>query len=662
MVFFHLLWGAVLFGLSRRLSLNTHTLLARSAEMLFGYTFLLFWVLYAFASNANMDYVQRFVESGGDLNFALDTATERLLVGVRFTPFLVVNLAYYVVPRLRGAQRVDQALRPGNAAYGEPVWRRLVRRWALPLALASSALSGFALPSFLAADGIWILGWIAMIPLFLVFSVTGFWGGVFYGLLYGLFRTVLINYWLATFSLVSLQFAVAIFVFFYGLFLPALMFFFHAMPRFRLLLLPLGWTVFEYLRSSGFLGYPWALTAHSQYSVVPLLQFASISGVWGVSFLVILVNAVLAHTLIRRMDGWRPPWAILGGTFAGVAVLFYLGSLAMAFGAASAGSSVPGGPEDENETLAEDSRPEHVRVALIQQNSDPRKHEYSDTLSTLQELTNEALREDPDIIIWSETAFVPNIRRWGAEEPPRSRYARLVQRFLDYQESIDTWLVTGNDDYEVIRDEEGNEIDRLNYNAAILFNDEGRRMDTYRKIKLVPFTEYFPYQKSLPWVYQLLLEFDTHFWEPGEERTVFRHADFAFSTPICFEDVFPNEVRKFVAAGAEIIANISNDYWSLTPVQAKQHFVAGIFRAVENRRPVVRATASGVTAHVDRFGRIKATVPSYSEEYLVADVTLAPERFTVYTRWGDWFPISAGLLLLLSAIFKVSRSLLVRRR
>jgi apolipoprotein N-acyltransferase len=646
----HLVWGGALFLSARRLSLETHALLPRSAEVLFAYSFLLFWVLYAFALNANMDYVQRFVESGGELNFAPDTATERLLVAVRFAPFLAVNLMYYLATRLKRPQRVDQALRPRNAALAEPMWRRGVRRWALLPVLASAALSGFALPSFLSADGIWILGWIAMVPLFLVFSVTGYWGGVFYGIVFGLFRTVLTNYWLATYSLISLQFAVAVFLVFYGLFLPVLMFFYHGMPRFRLLILPLGWTVFEFLRSSGFLGYPWALQGHSQYTLVPLVQFASITGVWGVSFLVILVNAVLAQLLLRRMDGWRAPWAILGGTAVALALLSYGGAMSMAFGSAHSASS------------AEETEPEQVRMALIQQNSDPRKHEYSRTLRTLQELTDAALREDPDIVLWSETAFVPNIRRWGAEDPPRSRYARLVHRFLDYQESIDTWLLTGNDDYEVVRDEEGTEVDRLNYNAAVLFDDQGRRMDTYRKIKLVPFTEYFPYRETLPWVYELLLEFDTSFWEPGEERTVFQHPDVAFATPICFEDVFPNEVRKFVRAGAEVIANISNDYWSLTPVQAKQHFVAGLFRAVENRRPMVRSTASGVTAHVDRFGRIKATVPTYSEEHLVVDVTIPPDRFTLYTRWGDWFPISAAILLVLGALFEVSRSLLIRRR
>ncbi|NBC29176.1 MAG: apolipoprotein N-acyltransferase [Spirochaetes bacterium] len=640
----HLVWGGALLAFPERLAERKRILPLRAPEFLFGYSFLLFWILYAFASNANMDYVQRFMESGGELTLALDTATERLQVVVRFLPFLLITLLHYAVSRLQRPQHADAALLPTPSAFfggtagstQDTKWRRSLRRWALPLALLSSAFSGFALPSFLAEGGVWILGWVAMVPLFLVFAVTGFWGGVLYGLVYGLFRTVLTNYWLATFSLVSLQFAVLVFLFFYGVFLPVLMLLYHRLPRLWLLILPLSWSAFELFRSTGFLGYPWALTAHSQYSVVPLLQLASVTGVWGVSFLVILVNAILAYALIRRLDRQGTPWLLLGGTAAGIFALGYLGAVAMSFG--DARDAVP----------SEDGGRETAQVALVQQNSDPRKHDYSRTFESLRNLTNEAVEANPDLVVWPETAFVPNIRRWGAEDAGSSRYVRLVRRFLDYQESTGTWLLTGNDDYELVRDDEGNEVDRLNYNAAVLFDAEGSRVETYRKIKLVPFTEYFPYQETLPWVYQLLLEFDTHFWEPGTERTIFEHPKFTFSTPICFEDVFPGQVRKFVRAGAEVIANISNDYWSLTPVQAQQHFVAGIFRSIENRRPVVRATTSGITAHVDRFGRIRKTAPTYSEEYVIADVTIPPDRFTLYTRWGDWFPLfSAGVVLLL---------------
>lgn len=158
----------------------------------------------------------------------------------------------------------------------------------------------------------------------------------------------------------------------------------------------------------------------------------------------------------------------------------------------------------------------------------------------------------------------------------------------------------------------------------------------------MPFTEHFPYRAAFPWVHDLLAAYDVTLWEPGVERTVFSFPGFRFAAPICFEDIFPDDIRRFAAAGAEVIVNLSNDYWSLTPVEAQQHFAAALFRAVENRRPMLRATASGVTAHVDSAGRIRGTLPSYVEAVLIADVEVGGGT-TPYSRMGDWFPAACGL-------------------
>jgi apolipoprotein N-acyltransferase len=290
-----------------------------------------------------------------------------------------------------------------------------------------------------------------------------------------------------------------------------------------------------------------------------------------------------------------------------------------------------------------------VRVALIQQNSDPRKHDYRRTFNTLKSLTGEALKQNPELVVWSETAFVPNIRRWSSYDPERFPLAALVQEFLDFQRGLGTWLMTGNDDYELVETKEGGQ-ERLDYNAAILFSPAGERTATYHKIHLVPFTEYFPWKRQLPGFYRLLLTFDVYLWEPGSERVIFNHPRFRFATPICFEDAFPDDVRRFVRAGAEAIVNLSNDFWSLTEVEAQQHFANALFRAVENRRPLLRATASGVTAYVDDRGQIQAALPIYEEGQLTVDVAFRrrpPD--TIYTRWGDWFPRLAGVLLALLA-------------
>jgi apolipoprotein N-acyltransferase len=182
---------------------------------------------------------------------------------------------------------------------------------------------------------------------------------------------------------------------------------------------------------------------------------------------------------------------------------------------------------------------------------------------------------------------------------------------------------------------------------------------TYHKVRLVPFTEHFPWREQLPALYQWLIERDVYLWEPGTERLVFQHPRFRFATPICFEDAFPAEVRLFARRGAQLILNLSNDYWSLTEVEARQHAANALFRAVENRLPLARATASGLTCYIDHTGRLRASLDYYTEGQLVVDAELPALRPTLYTRWGDWFPVAlAGVFLALAAasLFPALRS------
>jgi apolipoprotein N-acyltransferase len=292
-----------------------------------------------------------------------------------------------------------------------------------------------------------------------------------------------------------------------------------------------------------------------------------------------------------------------------------------------------------------------VRVALIQQNSDPRKHDYQRTWGTLKDQTDQAAAYDPDLVLWSETAFVPNIRRWSQEDPEEHYYARLVLEFLDYLKDLQLWLVTGNDDYELVTDESGEE-QRYEYNATVMFSPDGERKETYRKLHLVPFTEYFPYEKQFPRFTEMLRNFDVYLWEPGEKRILFDHPKFSFATPICYEDTFPMDIRRFVKDGAEALLTVSNDYWSLTEVEAKQHFVHGLFRAVENRVPVLKASASGFTSFVLPTGRLVEGLPYYEEGFLIADVPLEKAGNTPYTLLGDWFPLaSLAALFVLVVIY-----------
>jgi apolipoprotein N-acyltransferase len=645
-LFLHPAWAlALLFGgPARPVELSAQR---RAGEVLFFFGVFLFLFAYIFASNANMDYVQRFIEGGGEIHLAPDTRTERMIAAGRYLPLLLVDLALW----LSAARRLGR----------EEAWSGVVTP---ALTILSVVLSVLAFPSFVSIEGYGFLGWVALVPLFIAIRVNAARGfsarAIGYGVIYGVLFTLLANYWLGTFNLISLQAVGIIFFGFYGIYMVAVVGLLRIAPAgpARGLILPLSWTAFELARSSGFLGYPWLLVAHTQYANAALIQWAEVGGVWLVSMLVLLVNGVLAEGIMAAAapagdDGHRGDGGVRGGNHRAVSLSrrgarrrarpgpgasWAVAAVIIILAAHAGGALFLLRPLPTRET---------VRIALIQQNSDPRKHDYDRTFDSLVRLTDETLAYEPDLIAWSETAFVPNIRRWSAEDPQRYRLARLVREFVAYQESLNRWLLTGNDDYRRVVDDDGEEIRRNSYNAAVLFSDEGQRRETYHKIRLVPFTEHFPYERQLPWVYQMLLDFDIAFWTPGDERTVFEHPRMRFSTPICFEDVFPGEVRQFALAGMEVIVNITNDYWSLRETAAKQHFVAALFRTVELRRPMVRSTASGVTSHIDARGRIVATVPQYSEQYLIADVavpdlSVSSGGRTLYIRWGDWIPFAAG--------------------
>lgn len=627
--------------------------LFNASENIFLYGLVLFVFAYIFAGGANMDYVQRFAQTSGRFNLAPDTSAERMIAAQRFVPSLLVPAVLSVYARFRIGGRLKGDRSPNG---GKQVDRTAEVPGGTLGVFLSVLLSVLSFPSHLSVDGWGWLGWVMFVPLFIsihrVADRQRFQFRVIrHGVSYGVFFILIGNYWLGTFSLVSLQLVGVVFFIFYLLFFTVLALVLPRIRKGRWLVLPLLWTFFDLARSSGFLGYPWLLVGHSQYRFLPVIQYASIGGVWMVGFIVLTVNALLAEGILSMWSNrgagsaWKHAvvwWGAAGVVFITV-VAFGWGLLWM----------YETRTRDFAGTAGSETRT--VRIALIQQNSDPRKHTYDDTFASLRRLTDEALTEDPDLVVWSETAFVPNIRRWSQEDPRRYHLAELVQGFLEYQKQIGTWLLTGNDDYRRVLDADGNEIERLNYNAAVLFDDRGNRRQTYHKIKLVPFTEHFPFKNTFPWIYRFLLDYDVHFWEVGEERTVFEHPEFRFSSPICFEDAFPDHVRRFALAGAEVIVNISNDYWSLTEVAGMQHFVAGMFRSVELSVPVLRSTASGLTGVVDPRGRILDTRPQYSEEYLVTDLTIVP-GMSLYRRWGDWFPWVALAMVFILLVINVKRS------
>jgi apolipoprotein N-acyltransferase len=515
------------------------------------------------------------------------------------------------------------------------------------LVLFASLLFAGAFPNLLVEHGLPFLAWFAYVPVFMLIRRVSLGASVFWGALYGYTAYSLFNYWLAAFH----PLAGLIVGFIYLVYLAALFFFLKLadifFPKRAYLVQWVIWIAYEYLRTRGFLGYPYGITGYSQWRVIPLIQIAAVFGVWGISALVVFPSAWLAAALEGRdfAEGLRGAGTALKEFFRRekISVLCW----AAAFCAVLAYGLVL--PKDFSGYPA-------AKLALVQHNTDPWRGgigEYRKNFEVLRRLSDEALRSDPKpaMVVWSETAFVPRIY-WHETYRDDPASWVLVKELLDYLAPQDVPFVIGNDDARKEPPKNPQDDYRVDYNAVMLY-EKGKIAQLYRKLHLVPFTEHFPYEKQFPWIYQALKNADTHFWEKGSEATVFRGPGFTFSSPICFEDSFGYLSRNFVRNGAELIVNLSNDAWSHSLPAQNQHLSMAVFRAVENRRSLARSTASGQTCGIDPAGRVIALAPPFTESWITVELPVVKED-TLYTRYGDFLATgfaAAALVLLIFGLF-----------
>ncbi|MGD9939671.1 MAG: apolipoprotein N-acyltransferase, partial [Clostridia bacterium] len=526
--------------------------------------------------------------------------------------------------------------------------------------LLASVLFAASFPNLLFENGLPFLAWVAYVPVFWLIRRVSLGASILWGAFYGYAAYGLFNYWLSVFHPLAGLIVGSIYMVYLALLFPLLKAASLLFPRRAYLVQWLLWMGYEYLRTLGFLGYAYGITGYTQWSVITLIQIASIFGVWGVSALVVFPSAVIGNGLHRGQGdslfaaasvskagstggGIRElvsgKWASLRGFVKRERVAVGVWCLALitalVYGVVS--------PVDYSTAPT-------ARLALIQDSTDPWRggfDQYKKNFATLRSLSLDAISEDPglDLVVWSETAFVPRIH-WHLTYQEDPAYFALVTDLMDFLGQQNVPFVIGNDDARKEPGPDGT-LQRVDYNATMLF-EKGQLTGSYRKLHLVPFTEHFPYEKQLPAIYQALKNADTHFWDKGSEATVFDVNGVKFSTPICFEDTFGYLSRRFVRNGAELIVNMTNDAWANSLPSQMQHFSMAVFRAVENRRAMVRATASGQTSAIDPNGRILGMAEPFKPTRLSVEVPLMTAG-TIYTAYGDFlgqfFLIGALLVL-----------------
>jgi apolipoprotein N-acyltransferase len=513
----------------------------------------------------------------------------------------------------------------------------------LPIALVGSLLLWAALPPL----SLGWLGWIAPVPWLLLVRRDTLPGRRPYAALYlaGLAFWLLLLHWLRLPhpALYLGWFALSAYL---ALYLPVFVGLTRvAVHRARAplwLAAPIVWTGLELARAHLLTGFLMGSLAHTQVEWTQLIQISDIFGEYGVDFVVMLVAAAIASALFAP----RRPLAILPAALVMAATLIY--------GHVRIGAS----------QLITVNNTDTVRIALIQGNSladwklDPnRVHQIMDEYLKLSEQavkTSAGEGRQIDLIVWPETMFRTGLMTFDSEyqlPPEANRTKEEISEFapndlMNLVQRLNTPVLVGIDRAHFRAGEKGSDNPPpLRYNSAVVVARDGQIIGTYDKNHRVMFGEYIPFAQYLPFLYQITPL--TGGIEAGSEPVVFELNDRFCAPSICYETVIPHVMRRQARATAsggqpaDVLINMTNDAWYWGSNELDQHLACGVFRAVETRRPLVIAANGGISASIDRTGRIQAQSPKQQPDVILADVDLG-SMHSWYVELGDWF---AGLWL-----------------
>jgi apolipoprotein N-acyltransferase len=382
--------------------------------------------------------------------------------------------------------------------------------------------------------------------------------------------------------------------------------------RRALISIPFLWVAVELARTR-VTGFPWDLLGTAQVDNIPLSRIATLTGVYGISFEIMLVNVALAAAFLVPRKKRNP----------------------LLIAAVAAGAVLQAGSLVDAPALAGD------RAALLVQENIPVDENWTrDTFQrTLRELTELSVKADSagraetrgktDLIVWPESP-APFFTNDPFFREPVSEMARTTQ----------SWVVTGAIGSN--RAGQSGSSSEL-FNSAALVSPAGEWTARYDKVHLVPFGEYLPFPRLFAFAGGLTKEVGE--FTPGTSRVALHAGHTALGVFICYESVFPDDVRQFADNGAQVFVNISNDGWYGDSGAYAQHLNQTRMRAIENERWILSATDTGVTGSIDPYGRVVARMPRKERGTLVAPYALTSVT-TFYTRHGDWFAYLCAIISL----------------
>jgi apolipoprotein N-acyltransferase len=367
------------------------------------------------------------------------------------------------------------------------------------------------------------------------------------------------------------------------------------------------WVALEYVRANVLTGFPWCLLGHTQYMNLEAIQVADLVGAYGTSFVIVLSSTLIYGLLLERnLDRWKREAPVVLLT---LAVVLGYGFYRMS-----------------------DSRPPRatLKIAIAQGNIDqsikwnPAYQEK--TVQIYRTLTLQSRSFGPDLVVWPETAMPLFFQDGDA----------LARSVLNTAREAGTYIIFGSPAY---RREKGSVS---LFNRAYLATPNGEIIGSYDKVHLVPFGEYVPMKRFLPFVQRLVVAAGDFL--PGDKVAPLKFPKAAAGVLICFESIFPELGRELTENGATLLVNLTNDAWYGMSSAPFQHFSMAVFRAVENRRPVVRAANTGISAFILPNGKIVEQSDLFKEALLTREIPLPDPGLTLYTRWGDFFAIALTII------------------
>lgn len=472
-------------------------------------------------------------------------------------------------------------------------------------AVASGILLFLSFPKY----GSGYLVWIALIPLFwamreaisvrqglLLGFITGMVCNI--GLIYWI-TYVVVNYgYLPIYLGIILMFLLACYLSLYtALFAAGIIFFRQKIALY--FAAPVLWICLEYCKSYFLTGFPWENLGYSQYLNHYLAQFADVSGVFGLSFLIVLVNATLFEVIVKKT---KKEFILT------IAVILII-----------AGILIYGINRSKYvDTVLQNAA--GIEVSLIQGNIDQsikwNDNFQKETINIYEQLSLQNIPAKGSLIVWPETALPFNYQDVN----------NFQKQVRDISLKTKSWFIFGTTSYEKSK------TDTDYYNSAYLLSPAGEIKGKYDKVHLVPYGEYVPLRNIFPFIRKLTAGMGDFRAGTGYHPLMMDNKKIGIL--ICYEGILPFATRTYKKEGAELLVNITNDAWFGSTSAPFQHFSMAVFRAIETRLYLVRAANTGISAVVDPQGKIVAQTNIFEKVSLKENIKYSSIQ-TIYTKYGD---------------------------